>query len=72
MATVMRHLIRSKETGAFFFYGKWTANAVLAQEFPGLLEAAEAKRTFKLENVEVYYQVGRVVSPDYDFALPIS
>jgi hypothetical protein len=67
----VRHLIRNKATGAFFAHGKWTKDAKQAQEFPTLREVKKAKRKFKLENVELYCQVGKAMSPKYDFTLPL-
>ena len=68
----MRRMIRHKATRAFFVHGKWTENATLAEEFPGLKEVDEARRMFKLQNVEMYYQIGKEISADYDFTLPLT
>ena len=68
---IMKKLIRSIATGAFLAEeGGWTNQVFRSREFPDSSQAARAKDTLQLEDVELYYSFDEEVS-EWDFTLPL-
>ncbi len=64
-------MIRHRFTREFFSHGGWTPDPHLAESFENHAAAREARDRHQLSNVELYYMIGAVPSPVFDFSIPL-